>query len=317
VLQTAGFTAAVHERLDITLVSGARRSLVVKRVNVAADWTASRTGDRAGREALLLDSPSFDAVWQEVASPYLAFWRDGGNIGLVMEDLAPALLPDARLPLEETTEDALLGAIASIHARFWCSPVLDATWLAAPHHYLGLLDERGTPGEGPGSLPAALGQRVSLGWAAAQRHMPPSVARLLSVPAVAMADEWSHLPRTLLHGDVKVANFAMVPDGRVAAFDWAMTGAGPCTIDLGWYLGVNASRLARPADAVIARYRNLLARAMQETLPDALWDSLVRVAVITGARMMLWSKALALEAQGAGAREEWSWWLDHLQDAAR
>jgi hypothetical protein len=94
-----------------------------------------------------------------------------------------------------------------------------------------------------------------------------------------------------------------------------MLGTGPATVDIGWYLGVNASRLARPKDKFLARYRVLLAERLGSPLHDALWDSLQRVAVICGARMMLWSKALALESSGPGSQEEWTWWVEHLEAA--
>ncbi|HEY7728921.1 MAG TPA: phosphotransferase [Candidatus Eisenbacteria bacterium] len=80
-----------------------------------------------------------------------------------------------------------------------------------------------------------------------------------------MLDAWSaerDLPRTLLHGDAKVANFALMPDSRVAELDWALVGAGPASVDLGRYLAVNASRLARPKEEAVARYRTLLAERL-------------------------------------------------------
>ncbi len=49
-----------------------------------------------------------------------------------------------------------------------------------------------------------------------------------------------------------MANFAFLPDGRGAAFDWTNLGAAPATLDLGWYLAVNSTRLARGKDAFIA-----------------------------------------------------------------
>ena len=117
-----------------------------------------------------------------------------------------------------------------------------------------------------------------------------------------------------MHGDVKVANFALVSDGGVAAFDWAMLGAGPCTIDLGWYLAVNASRLARAKEDVVRQYRARLEAALGAPLQASLWRSLERAAIVCGARMLLWSKALAVDAERPGAHEEWRWWVDRLAD---
>ena len=320
-LVTTGYTAAHHERLDVTLSTGELRRLVVKRVRPAEDWTASRTGDRLGREATLLGEPALAAVWETIECPYLAFWSALGEIGLVMDDLSPFLLPDVRAPLSEEQEEQLLTALAGLHARFWRAPALDLPWLARAEHYAGLLDARSAANDdtdartAAAGLPATLRQRVQLGWAAARRRLPASFAAALATPAADVARAWAGLPRTLLHGDVKVANFALMPGHKVAAFDWAMLGTGPATIDVGWYLAVNASRLARPKDELLARYRALLTQRLGAPLSDTLWDSLVRVAVIGGARMHLWSKALALESDGTGARAEWAWWVEHLEAA--
>src|SRR5205085_1193468 len=62
---------------------------------------------------------------------------------------------------------------------------------------------------------------VREGWAIAFERMPGAVGELLrSAPGV-LTGRCAGLPRTLYHGDAKVANFAL-PPGRVAAFDWAL-----------------------------------------------------------------------------------------------
>jgi aminoglycoside phosphotransferase (APT) family kinase protein len=120
------------------------------------------------------------------------------------------------------------------------------------------------------------------------------------------------LPRTLVHGDCKVANFALLAGGGVAAFDFAMLGAAPPAIEVGWYLAVNATRLARPREAFLARYRELLREARGADLDEVAWQLLVRAAVLAGALMLLWSKALAFEGGAERAQAEWRWWVDRL-----
>ena len=111
---------------------------------------------------------------------------------------------------------------------------------------------------------------------------------------------------------MKVANCALLGNGRVTAFDWAMVGTGPCTIDVGWYLAVNASRLTGSREAILSKYRRLLESALGHGLSDRLWRRLESVAVVTGARMLLWSKTLALELGRPGAADEWNWWVNRL-----
>jgi hypothetical protein len=50
---------------------------------------------------------------------------------------------------------------------------------------------------------------VLCGWASALSRLPAPVARHLSRPGLEWERQWADLPRTLLHGDVKVANFAL------------------------------------------------------------------------------------------------------------
>jgi hypothetical protein len=314
--KTVGYTAARHERLDVTLRTGERRALVVKRIRPSTDWTACRTSDRRGREAAMLAESTLGAMWEALACPYLAFAMEDDEVALVMEDLTPHLFPDVRVPLPEEQEEQLLMALAALHARFWSSPALELPWLTQPEHYAGLLDACCAADPGARApLPDMLREGIIRGWASALKRLPPAVTRVLATPAAEMAWLWAGLPRTLLHGDSKVANFAVLPNQRVAAIDWALLGAGPATLDVGWYLAVNATRLSRSKEDTLGRYRALLAARIPTPLPDALWEALVRAGIVIGARMLLWSKALAVEADRPGARAEWAWWVEHL-DAA-
>jgi hypothetical protein len=215
-----------------------------------------------------------------------------------------------------TQEDALLDALARMHARFWESPALDLPWLARPIHLGGLLHpDACAPENRPVPSPPVM-ERAHAGWAVALARLPSGCAALVRRPAEALAEVSASLPRTLLHGDVKVANFGFLNGGRIAAFDWALAAAAPVSFELGWYLAVNGSRLARSRDDVIAHYRDRLELALGQSLPEDLWLRLHRVAVLAGASMLLWSKALNLESGAPGASEEWAWWVDHLERIA-
>ena len=125
--------------------------------------------------------------------------------------------------------------------------------------------------------------RFYAGWKAALARLPPPCAELLTRSADVLVESCEGLPRTLVPGDAKVDNLALVPGSPVAAFDWAPVAAGPATLDLGWYLAVNSRRLARSKEAVIARYRELLENELSASLPDDVWTRLVQVGVLCGA----------------------------------
>jgi aminoglycoside phosphotransferase (APT) family kinase protein len=99
---------------------------------------------------------------------------------------------------------------------------------------------------------------------------------------------------------------------HVAAFDWSCIAAGPPTLDLGWYVAVNATRLAGSKERTIEHYRELLESRLGASISDRTWREMIAVGMLYGARALLWSKALALEAGSTRAREEWEWWVEGL-----
>lgn len=311
-LETPGFSGSTHTRLAVRLADGNVRHLVLKHTRVAADWLSARTDDRVGREGLLLGEPGLDDVWRAFACPYLAWAAADGEIGLLMDDLTPHLLPDVREPIAEAAEERMLGAAAAMHAAFWESPALDPSWLARPGQLLGLLNAATLAGLAGRGFPHPVVERAHAGWQVGFARLPDRVAALLREPPEVLASRSAHLPRTLTHGDFKVANFALMPDGRVAAFDWAVVGAGPVAMELGWHLAVNATRIPDSKEGSIARYRRALEAALGRSPGEAFWTDTVANAVLAGGAMMLWSKALALEAGTARARSEWDWWVDRL-----
>jgi hypothetical protein len=309
-----GFSNASLSHVDVDIHGGDQCRFVLKRVRPAVDWIANRTGDVRGREAQLLSEPRLNAVWDAFASPYLAWAVEGGEAGLLMTDLSSALMPDARVPLSAGQEQNLLGALARLHARFWEANLSSIDWLVRPAQYCDLVAPcLAADPVGVASLPPQLRDAIPRGWMLALARLPREVARLVECRGSEWEALWSSdVPKTFLHGDVKVANFALLHDGSVAAFDWALAGAGPCTIDVGWYLAVNASRLTTSKEEFLVRYRALLEAARGSRLSDSIWQRLEDIAIVTGARMLLWNKALALDAGRPGAEDEWNWWVDRL-----
>ena len=145
-LVTLGYTYTGNtlERLDLRLASGGRRTLVLKRTATTLNWVARRSGDAVDREAALLAEPALTGVWEVLECPYRAFASHGGDAGLLMDDLSDHLLPDIDEPIAVADEDALLAALAALHARYWESDVLRLPWLAAPAVRFALLGPTGS-----------------------------------------------------------------------------------------------------------------------------------------------------------------------------
>jgi hypothetical protein len=317
-LSGVGYSNSSHHRVEAVSYKGGPIRFVLKRTRLGDDWMARRTADRLGREAHILGEARLRSVWDIFRCPYVAFAVETAETGLLLWDLTAGLFPDARVPLSEREERTLLGALARMHARFWNLDTSSLDWLVRPAQYCDLLGPSVV--EDPdvlAALSSTLREAVPRGWASALTRLPAESRRHLVRPGDEFEREWADVPKTLLHGDVKVANFAMLGDGGVSVFDWAIAGAGPCAVDVGWYLAVNASRLTASKEEILRRYRLLLEASLGRQLPADDWNRLEDIAVIAGARMLLWSKALALDSGRPGAAEEWQWWDERIAAAAR
>jgi hypothetical protein len=311
-MTTVGFTAASHRRLIAEFEDGREESFVCKQTSPQTDWTAIRTRDTRGREAAILEEPSLAGVWKCVTSPYIALASENGTTALLMRDLTSHLLPDVRAPLEVEQEIALLEVLASLHARFWDSS--DAPrCLARSEDFIELIGPRCAESMSFAAVPVPLRERIAAGWTHASRRAPRSVMALLNMPTSDIVREFFSGPKTVVHGDAKVANFAIDPrSSTVWAFDWAMAGYAPAGVDLGWYLSVNGSRIADSKETAMARYRTMLDRARGSELSESDWTRIERCAIVSGALMGLWSKAMLLESNAPNADREWSWWVERL-----
>ena len=316
-ITTGGHSVSAFERLDVTLGSGERTRLVLKRVRLALDWGARRTGDTTGREAAPLAEPTLAGIWDAFRCPYRAYAIEDGEVGLLMDDLSPYLLSDAEARVDESREDALLAALAALHTRFWDSPSLGLPALVPPERALAVFRPEAPDEEARQPAPHPIFEWVRQGWAASLRRLPPPLAELLSRPAVPFARLAAGLPRTLRHANTRLDNFAFYPDGTVSAFDFAGLGTGPATLDIGVYLILNARRRARTPEAVLARYRTFLEAARGAPLAEPLWIRLASAGLFYGAAFLLWDRALDVEEGLPGAADEWAWWVDRLSAISR
>src|SRR5207245_472024 len=100
--------------------------------------------------------------------------------------------------------------LARMHADQWEAEVLDLPWLVRPTQYMSMLDSRALDDAEERGFEHPIFERVRRGWTIAFERAPAGVAALLRTPAAELARRCDGLPRTLLHGDAKVANFALM-----------------------------------------------------------------------------------------------------------
>jgi hypothetical protein len=307
-----GFSGSVLHRVQAAMANGSTKNFVFKRTELKADWLSQRTNDRIGREAALLGEKDLEATWTKIVNPYVAYAREKDSSGLLMDDLSEYLFPDLREPIELATENIIIDTVASLHALFWDSPVIKKiSWLNTPVGYLDLL----TPGTHEQDEycppPDKIRTNISDGWKLALELVSPQVRKYLSRPVNEIFQRWENLPVTLLHGDLKIANMAIVPGDRLALFDWPLVGCAPCSIELGWYIAVNATRLAGTKEDFLTKYRNSLQSQLKQAIDEKTWQQMIKLAVVSGSLMMLWSKALGRSRSNG---EEWEWWNSRLEE---
>jgi thiamine kinase-like enzyme len=246
--------------------------------------------------------------------PYIAFASEPGEIGLLMEDLTDNLFPDVRESIELETEDLIVDKMAEMHALFWQSPeIRNMSWLARPEDFLHFLAPGEHESDRQAPPPDKIGKSMEQGWKIAFQLLPSQISEVLLKPEKAIFEPWKNLPQTLVHGDAKMANMALLPPGKIAMFDWARVGRAPCGIELGWYLSVNSTRLARTKEDFMSKYRTRLEFHLRHPITENIWMKLSELTIVSGAMMMLWNKALGFQTGTQRGKQEWDWWVANLE----
>jgi hypothetical protein len=255
--------------------AGDGRAFILKRTSWATDWIARSTRDHALREGFVAAMPL--ALPPPLVAPYFGAGADGTSVGILMPDLSAELLGWERAPGEPPmateTVARVVDALARLHAAPWpIATVPDAgtVWPSAPlRERLFLLSPRTSALLAREGLLAA--HRFQAGWAAFERFASRAaralVAALDADPSPLLA-ALEGLPRTCLHGDLKLANVAFLVDGRVALIDWQLTALAPVAVELGWFLVSNSAALPAAPEAVLERYRGALGAVAGQPLGD-------------------------------------------------
>lgn len=309
--QADGWSGARMSRL----IRGDGTSFVIKRDSLALDWIARVTGDVPGlREALLAHaSPGLPAP---VRLPHLGVGRDGDEVALLMPDLAATLLTWER-PIDIPTLDRVLAALAALHATPWHHSVPSAfPWTDLRRRVLLLTRAAAARYEADGNW---VGERFRTGWDAFDRHAPAStrelVARIDADPAPFLAI-LADLPTAGLHGDLKLGNVALAPDGAADLIDWQMTLVAPVAVELGWFLVCNVAGLPLSPDEVLEQYR------LAAGVPDGeRWARERDAAILVGLVLRGWRKGLDADAGlttacGWSALDDLAWWSEAAVAAA-
>ena len=297
-------------------------AFIVKRTSWSMDWIARSTRDHALREAVVAADPI--PFQLPLSNAYLGAAIDDGRAAILMPDLSAELLPwdeDAGA-IDRATLDRVLEAFAALHGLPWAELRARPEGLRWPWCPLRERIELLTPAAAQryeaGGLP--IGRRFLEGWAAFERLAPAGAVEViarLGRDSKPLLDALGRMPAAGLHGDLKLANVALRPDGSVAFIDWQMTAFAPIAVDLGWFLVSNVSQLPAEPEAVFERYLAFAGPSAAVGDPEQQLD----LTILVGLLLRGWRKGLDAEAglmlpTGQSAVDDLRWWSERAMIAA-
>lgn len=328
-----------------SLLDGYGRRFVLKRTSLATDWIARATLDQDLREGWMAAVGAREAGWLRAdLVPYLGAAADGDGVAILTPDLSNELIawerPGHDPAIDDDTLLRVVQAMARLHAIPWSRSAEAALerdslppppWCPLPERLTLLAPRAAARYQADGN---PVGDRFMAGWEAFQRAAPPDawdlVERLGADPSpLVLALEV--LPWVGLHGDLKLANVALLPDRQVGFIDWQMTMRGPVAVELGWFLVSNSGSLPAAPDDVLRTYRDALewdsGRWGFGSEPHDFaglagdWDLQRDLTWIIGLLLRGWRKGLDAQAgltlpSGVTAADDLAWWCEQAVEAS-
>ncbi len=327
------------------LVDPVGRRYVLKRTSLATDWIARATRDGDLREGWLAARPTGAMAWLPRTSiAYLGAAADGDGVAILMPDLSTELIawerPGHDPVIDDPTFRRVIESIARLHAMPW-SRVLESAaerenesappWCPLAERLALLTRPSATAYAAEGN---AVGDRFLAGWDAFDRRAPAAARELIDGLAenpAPLVTALAGLPAVGLHGDLKLANVALLPEDRVGFIDWQMTLRAPVAVDLGWFLVSNSGSLPGTPESIVAEYRQALewdsgrwgfggdAHDFAALTGD--WDAQLDLTWIVGLLLRGWRKGLDTESGAVlgshvSAADDLAWWSARAVEAA-
>jgi hypothetical protein len=254
------YSAATLERVETT--DG--QSFVLKHLSESGDWLTRASGGR-DRVRQLWTSGVLDRVSAVVDHTIVDIVDDHGHDVVVMRDVSQQLLP-ATGSVSRATSRRLLSGLAALHEHGRREAPQELCTVGA--RYQMFAPQIHAADDGPGAHPGR--EFIVAGWTLfAERASPDIVEAVFAVhddPTV-LADRLADRSTTLLHGDAKIPNLGLGPQG-VIAVDWGdLTGFGPPEVDVAWYALMNESSIGTSPDETFADYEAVASRPLD---PEAI-----------------------------------------------
>lgn len=328
-----------------TVADSDGRRFVLKRTSLAVDWIARATRDDRLREGWLA-AVSRAAVSAMPGSmvPYLGAAADGDGVAILMPDLSDELIawerPGHDPAIDRGTLARVVRAMARLHAMPWTRLLESALmrdgdeappWCPLAER-LTLLSPTSAARYAAEGNP--VGERFLDGWASFDAHAPAAardlIGRLDADPSPVVG-ALGRLPALGLHGDLKLANVALLPQEEVSYIDWQMTLVAPVAVELGWFLVSNSGALPLEPEQIVEGYREALswdsgrwrtegqAGDFEALVGD--WEAQRDLTWVVGLLLRGWRKGIDADAgvvlpSGLSAADDLTWWCERATEAA-
>jgi hypothetical protein len=327
-----------------SLLDGYGRRFILKRTSLAKDWIARTTLDEELREGWLASLPP-DAHWlPRAVIQYLGAAADGDGVAILAPDLSTELIawerPGHDPAIDADTLMRVIQAIARLHSLPWSQSLEETAeregdppppWCPLAERLTLLTPVSAARYAADGN---PVGDRFLAGWSAFDRAASQAARDLverLSSDVTPLVTALAALPARGLHGDLKLANVALLPDERVGLIDWQMTLRAPLAVEMGWFLVSNSGSLPVEPDEVMAGYRQALewdsGRWGFGNEPHDFaglagdWDAQLDLTWIVGLLLRGWRKGIDAEAgvilpSRVTATDDLASWADRAVEAA-
>lgn len=286
---------------------------VLKHLHPDADWTMRGFGDLCCRPVRLWTSGLLDAMPAPIDHAVVAaahgIGRNGWGGALLLEDRSDSMVPPGDDPVSLETHRHLLMQLAELAAAFWGCDDLGPGLLPLSSRYTAF-NPSWLVSEADLGWPEPVPKLAQDGWRRFAGRCPPGLHATITElrrDIDPLVTALASTPWTFLHGDWKLGNLGITPEGRTVLLDWTYPGIGPVLHELGWYLALNRARLPESKEETIAALRGCLDRSGVDT--DGWWDRQLDLCLLGTLVQFGWEKAL-------GDDDELVWWCERATAGA-
>lgn len=336
----------------IATSEGREFRFVLKHFSIEADWIMRVTHDTEVREVALFRGGVYQRVPDLCIIPIVAAAREGKSWASLMVDISEYMLPGGNAPLPLADLRRILDHLAVVHSRFMEDESLlnPSLGLSSLRDFILILSRPVIDREIERGRSHPVLEAAQRGWDVfADVAMPEAVriVRKTQLDLRPLLRALARAPRTLVHGDYKIANLGAwapppppapaeetpataagdatpaprQPEPRTIIIDWQDATFGSPLLDIAYFLAINSSRLSVSKEDTIQMYRDSLASFGYAYQPAA-WARDLEVGLLAGGGMRLvWQKALGTQSDDPVVRaretEEVRWWSEQIIRGSR